>query len=85
MTANEFYINEIQGKKTKGGKFRIGKNRRKKDPGSQYCTKREMWEMQSHNQDGRKRIEVLAKWGIAIGLLNMVVSTGIVLYIFLVY
>lgn len=81
MTANEFYVNEIHGKKKKGRHLRM----EKKDPGSQYCTKRELWEAQLHNQDGRLWIEVLAKWGIAIGLIDMIVSIGIVLYISLVY
>ena len=47
----------------------------------QYCTKEELWEMQFHQQEGRNRIKALAIWGIALGLLNITVSIGIVICI----
>lgn len=49
--------------------------------GDQPCTKRDLWEMQLHQQDGRRRIKELAIWGIALGLLNITVSIGIVIFI----
>ena len=49
--------------------------------GDQHCTKKDLWEMQLHQQEGRRRIKALAIWGIALGLLNIVVSIGIVICI----
>lgn len=49
--------------------------------GNQHCTKKDLWEMQLNQQEGRRRIKALATWGIALGLLNIVVSIGIVIYI----
>ncbi len=61
----------------KGNKAMSGEN----SYGDQYCTQRDLWEMQLHQQEGRRRIKELAVWGIALGLLNIAVSIGIVIFI----